>query len=79
MAPSQNTDAKLLIYWLFQEGRVLAQDEFPFWRIGHTEHVCQPEGIEDASEETKADAKESLTLQPAMTRPSEQQPAELEL
>ena len=26
MAPSQNTDAKLLIYRLFQEGRVLAQD-----------------------------------------------------
>ena len=25
-APSQNTDAKLLIYRLFQEGRVLAQD-----------------------------------------------------
>ena len=24
--PSQNTDAKLLIYRLFQEGRVLAQD-----------------------------------------------------
>ena len=26
LAPSQNTDAKLLIYRLFQEGRVLAQD-----------------------------------------------------
>ena len=26
LAPSQNTDAKLLIYGLFQEGRVLAQD-----------------------------------------------------
>ena len=26
MARSQNTDAKLLIYRLFQEGRVLAQD-----------------------------------------------------
>ena len=27
LAPSQNTDAKLLIYRLFQEGRVLTQDE----------------------------------------------------
>ena len=26
LARSQNTDAKLLIYRLFQEGRVLAQD-----------------------------------------------------
>ena len=30
MAPSQNTDAKLLIYQLFQEGRVLAQDAVTF-------------------------------------------------
>ena len=28
LARSQNTDAKLLIYRLFQEGRVLAQDGF---------------------------------------------------
>ena len=37
MAPSQNTDAKLLIYRLFQEGRVLAQD-------GHGETFDLPHG-----------------------------------
>ena len=32
LAPSQNTDAKLLIYRLFQEGRVLAQDGVEIFR-----------------------------------------------
>ena len=27
LSPVANTDAKLLIYWLFQKGRVLAQDD----------------------------------------------------
>ena len=32
LSPGTNTDTKLLIYGLFQKGRVLAQDEIHFLR-----------------------------------------------
>ena len=41
MAPSQNTDAKLLIYRLFQEGRVLAQDGVHWY---NTQRLLEPIG-----------------------------------
>ena len=37
LGPGANTDTKLLIYGLFQKGRVLAQDGVPF---DHTNGFC---------------------------------------
>ena len=43
LGPVANTDTKLLIYGLFQKGRVLAQDGVPFFFHGPRDTSGRPE------------------------------------